>query len=150
VGTGFWSQGGGRYIFGQAPDFVVRPDASGVYRLSTLRANSYIGGLEWQVAPKTLLFGYYSKVDIGSRYGKQSNGSYVGYGYPGAPSAQNRSIEEFTLGATQTLWKNPNYGALQVISQLSYVDRQVFTAPTGSSDKAHVGMAFVDFRYVLP
>ena len=150
IGTGYWSNGGGRYIFGQAPDLVVRPDAAGVYKVSTVRADSYLAGAEWQVAPSSLLFGYYSRVNIGSRYGQQANGSYVGYGYPGSPASNNKTIEEYTLGETQTIWKNPSYGALQVITQLSYVDRKPWYVSPGGPASAHAGMVFLDLRYVLP
>lgn len=151
IGNAFWSKGGGRYIFGQAPDFaVLPPDASGAYKLSALRADSYLAGAEWQAAPTSLLFGYYSHVDIGSSYGQQANGSYVGYGYPGSPSSNNHTLEEFTIGENQTIWKNPTYGALQVISQFSYADRQPWFAAAGAPAKAHTGMFFLDLRYVLP
>src|SRR5581483_11877179 len=151
IGNAYWSKGGGRYIFGQAPDFAVLPaDASGAYKLSTLRADSYLAGVEWQAAPSSLLFGYYSHVNIGRSYNQLANGSYVGYGYPGSPNSNNHTIEEFTLGETQTLWKSADYGALQVISQFSYVDRAPWFVAAGTPSKAHTGMFFVNLRYVLP
>ena len=39
----FWSAGGGRYIFGQAPDFIVRADGS----LSLVHSSSTATGFEW-------------------------------------------------------------------------------------------------------
>ena len=151
IGNTFWSKGGGRYIFGQAPDFVILPaNASGAYTISALSASSYLGGAEWQAAPNSLLFGYYSHVNIGSTYGQQANGSYVGYGYPGSANTNNKSIEEYTLGEIQTIWKSPTKGALQVISQLSYADREPWYVAAGAPSKAHVGMFFLDLRYVLP
>jgi hypothetical protein len=151
IGNAYWSQGGGRYIFGQAPDFaVLPPDASGAYTLSALRADSYLAGAEWQVAPTSTLYGYYSQVNIGSSYAQQANGSYVGYGYPGSPSSHNRSLEEFTLGVTQTIWKNPSYGALQLMSQISYIDRKPWFVAAGAPTNAHTGEFLINLRYLLP
>ncbi len=151
VGNAYWSEGGGRYVFGQAPDFVVRPaDSTGAFHISPLRTNSFLGGLEWQAAPNSMLFGYYSSVSIDRKYYQLPNGSYVGYGYPGSANSNNHRINELTLGETQTLWKNPSYGALQIISQLSFLDRQPWFVATGTPDKAKSTMLFVDVRYVLP
>ena len=38
------------------PDFIVNPDFS----LSLVKSRSFIGGAELNVAPNTLLYGYYS------------------------------------------------------------------------------------------
>lgn len=120
IGDAYLSDGGGRFIFGQAPDFVVNPaNAAGAYSISTLTSRSYITGLEWKATPATTLFGYCSTVEIGRKFDRLPNGGYAGYGYPGSPNSQNKAIDEFTLGASETLWRNPAYGALQVIGQVS-------------------------------
>ena len=151
IGNAYWSKGGGRYLFGQAPDFaVLPPDASGAYKLQTLRANSYLAGVEWQIVPTSLLYGYYSHVSIGNAFSQLANGSYVGYGFPGSAASNNRELEELTIGETQTVWKHPSYGALQIMTQYSYVDRKPWFVAAGAPDKAHTGMVFVNFRYVLP
>jgi hypothetical protein len=151
VGNGYVSDGGGRYIFGQAPDFVVSPpDGSGASTISLERSWSFITGLEWKAAPQTTLFGYYSEIGIGRDYAPLVAGGYVGYGYPGSPNSQNKSIDEYTLGAVQTLWKDPAYGALQVIAQASYLDRKPWYVANGAPGDAHVGMFFLDLRYILP
>jgi hypothetical protein len=151
IGDTYYSRGGGRYIFGQAPDFVVNPaNASGAFTVSPLTAWSYIGGLEWQATRTTTIFGYYSQVGIGKKYDQLSNGGYVGYGYPGSPNTQNKDIEEYTFGATQTLWKSPGYGALQLIEQASYVDRNPWFVAPGAPTVAHAGVFYFDLRYVLP
>ena len=63
IATAFWSSGGGRYIASTAgPDVVVRPDGS----LVGVHSGSAIGGFEWQVTPKTLIYGYGS----GAYFGK--------------------------------------------------------------------------------
>jgi hypothetical protein len=154
VESAFLSDGGGRYTGGLAPDFVVRPPAvaGGAYTISPLHSSSGILGLEWQAMPKTMLSGYYSIMKIGQDYESTGNTAlpYLGYGYPGSPNSQNRSIEEYTLGLIQTFWKDPNYGALQLITQGSYLDRKPWFVATGTPSDAHLVMFFVDVRYVLP
>jgi hypothetical protein len=151
IADAFVGNGGGRYIFAQAPDFVVNPaNASGAYTLSTLSSRSYIGGLEWKATPTATLFGYGSAVEIGRNSSRIANGTYVGYGYPGSPSTQNKVIDELTIGASETLWKSPAYGALQLIGQVSYVERQPWYLAPGQPDNANTTMVFLDLRYLLP
>jgi hypothetical protein len=151
VGTAYVSDGGGRYIYGQAPDFVVNPrDASGAYTISTLSADSYMAGLEWKAAPSTTLYGYYSTVEIGRDGAALTGGGGVGYGYAGSPGTQNKEIDEYTVGASQTLWKDREHGALQIMGQLSYVDRIPWVVAAGTPPRAETPMAFVDLRYTFP
>jgi hypothetical protein len=151
VENAFWSDGGGRYTGGLAPDFIVRPPtvAGGVNTVSPVHSATGILGVEWQAVPKTMLFGYYSVVDITKDYAA-SGASFVGYGYPGSPNSQNHKINEYTLGWTQTFWKDPDHGALQLITQASYLDRKPFVVATGAPSDAKLTMFFVDVRYVLP
>jgi hypothetical protein len=91
----FYSDGGGRYIFGQGPDLIIQGDGSP----SLIQAYSMVHGLEYQVTPKTLLFGYYG----GAYFQKNvaidpETGGPVGYGYSGSPSEHNRSIQQVTAG----------------------------------------------------
>src|SRR5882724_4643662 len=57
VSNNFWSSGGGRYIFGQVPDVIVRADGS----LSPIRNGSTVSGLEF-THKNTLLYAYYGGV----------------------------------------------------------------------------------------
>ncbi|HZZ19972.1 MAG TPA: hypothetical protein VFE25_11405 [Opitutaceae bacterium] len=151
VGTAYVSDGGGRYIFGQSPDFVVNPlNSSGAYTISTLKSQSYIAGLEWKAAEKTMLYGYASTVEIGRQYDALTGGGFVGYGYSGSPSSQNKTINELTLGTTQTLWKDKNHGALQLLGQLSYLERIPWFVAPGAPSKADATMLFLDLRYIFP
>jgi hypothetical protein len=152
IGTGITGDGIGRYIStGLGPDFVVKPaDASGAYGISPEHAYAGIGGLEWQAAPASTIFGYYGAAGFSRNYFQTGPTSYLGYGYPGSSNSQNRLIQEYTLGEVQTIWKNPSHGALQLITQLSYVDRDPFFVAPGALSDAHVGMLFFDIRYVLP
>src|SRR5579863_4960340 len=51
----FYSDGGGRWIFGLGPDFIIKQDGTP----SLVHASSAITGFEYQVNPNTLLYTYY-------------------------------------------------------------------------------------------
>ncbi len=86
-----------------------------------------------------------------------TTGKFVGFGYPGSSSAANRSVQEGTFGVIQTFWKSPAHGALQLITQYSYLtrspaerDRSPPAARSFGPKNAHTSMAYVNLRYVLP
>jgi hypothetical protein len=147
ISNNFFSDGGGRYIFGQVPDLIVRGDGS----LSPVHAGSTIDGFEYQLGP-ALLYAYYGGVYSRKNYTiDPATGKPVGWGYPGSGATQNRIIQEPSFGLTQTFWKDSKYGALQLILQYSYLTRNPFVVPsTASANNAHTSMIFADLRYVLP
>ena len=148
ISNNYWSDGGGRYIFGLAPDVIVRPDGS----LSPVHAESTVDGFEFNFK-KTLLFGYYGGTFIRRDFAVDTSGAkpvLVGYGYPGSSSAQNRAIHEATFGWIQTFWKDPKYGALALITQYSYLTRDPWALATGAPSNASTNMIFLDLRYTLP
>ncbi len=146
VTNNYWGDGGGRYIFGQSPDLIVRSDGS----LSPVRSGSTVSGFEYW-AKNSLLFGYYGGVYISRNVSiDASNGNFVGYGYPGSPNGQNRTIQEATFGINQTFWKNPRYGALSLIGQYSYLTRNPWAVAAGQPASAKTNMVFLDLRYTLP
>ncbi len=147
----FHSDGGGRYIFGLGPDLIVKADGSP----SLVHAGSGIGGFEYQVNPRTMFYGYYG----GAYYQRNTaifidpttqKASLIGFGFPGSPSSHNRSIQEGTFGIIQTFWKNPRYGALQLITQYSYLTRNPWSVAKDAPKNAHTSMGYVDVRYLLP
>ena len=149
--NGFYGAGGGRYIYALGPDVVVKPDGS----LATVRSGSGIAGFEYQANKKTMLYAYYGGATFDKTYYVSSVSAagvptYVGFGYPGSSNSSNRVLQEGTVGFTQTFWKNPKYGALQWINQVSYVERAPWYVPSGTSKDAHLGMVYTDLRYVLP
>jgi hypothetical protein len=93
VTNNYWSDGGGRYIFGQAPDAIARPDGS----LSLVHASSTVSGFEF-THKGSLIYGYYGGIYIGRNVATDVNGASSGYGYAGAPASQNRTIQEATFG----------------------------------------------------
>jgi hypothetical protein len=151
IGTGFYSYGGGRYINGLGPDFIVKaPDSTGAYGIGLVKATSAILGLEYAAAPFDTVSAYWSTAGFGQRYNKLSNGTYVGYGYPGSANSNNKTIDEATLANTYTFWKNPAYGALSLIGQVSYVKRDPWFVAAGQPSNANTTMVFLDLRYTLP
>jgi hypothetical protein len=151
IGTYFYSYGGGRYLFGSGPDFVVTPpDPTGAYGIGLVKADSAIAGLEYAFVPQDTASVYWSTADFGQRYDKLSSGSYVGYGYPGSANSNNKSLSEVTLANTYTFWKNPSYGALQLIAQVSHIERQPWFVAAGQPSNANANMVWLDLRYVLP
>ncbi len=146
VTNNYYSDGGGRYIFGQAPDMIIRGDG----RPSLVHAGSTVSGFEVQVK-KSLLYGYYGGVYIARDTAiDPANSALVGYGYAGSSNGQNRSIQEITLGLTQTLWKDAKYGAVSLMTQYSYVFRSPWYVAAGQPASAQTNMVFVDVRYTLP
>ncbi len=145
----FWSDGGGRYIFGMVPDLAIRSDGSP----SLIHTGSTVSGFEW-TAGNTLIYSYYGGTYIGRDAVLDTTGktpALVGYGYNGSPSGQNRAIQEITFGFNQTMWKNAKYGALNLIGQYSYLTRNPWYIPNnGSPSDASVNMVFLDLRYTLP
>jgi hypothetical protein len=153
IENAYASDGGGRYIFGIAPDLIVRPDGS----LSLVHSYSTVDGFEAQVSKNFLLTAYYGAayVDRNVTYDPTATGStlkkpaFAGYGYPSS-TLFNRDIQEVTLGWIQTLWKNSNYGALALINQYSYLWRDPWYVPIGSPKQAHTNMVYINLRYTLP
>jgi hypothetical protein len=152
IATSFYSDGGGRYIFGLGPNFIVRPGNT----LSLVHADSGIGGFEYQITPKTMYYGYYGGAYFGRNYSiipaatLGGAPTYVGFGFPGSPSSANKSIQEATFGIIRTFWKNERYGALQLITQYSYLTRAPWYIAPGNPKNANLSEVYTDIRYVLP
>jgi hypothetical protein len=144
IGTTLISDGGGRYMIGVAPDFIVNADGS----MTTVGSNSFLAGVEAQVRPPTMIFGYYGTVRI-DREVADDAGKPIGYGVPGSTTA-NKSIDETTLGFNHAFFREPRYGAMQLIVQYSYVTRTPWSVPEGTPSSAHTHMLYVSARYVLP
>jgi hypothetical protein len=146
IANTFWSDGGGRYIFGQVPDLIARADGS----LSPIHTGSTVSGFEY-TQKNTLFYGYYGGIYVARNSALDANGkTLVGYGYTGSAASNNRTIQEATFGMTQTLWRDPKYGALQLMFQYSYLQRNPWYVATGQPSNANVNMVFWNLRYLLP
>jgi len=142
----YWSDGGGRYIFGLAPDLIARADGS----ISLIHSGSTVSGFEF-THKNTFLYGYYGGVYIGKNTAFDANGTTrIGYGFTGSPAGQNRNIQEATFGFNQTLWKDAKYGALNFMGQYSYLSRNPWFIATGQPEDSHLNMVFLNLRYTLP
>ena len=147
ISENFYSDGGGRYVFGEAPDLVIRGDGS----ISLVRTYSTFQGFEAPFTDKTTIYAYFGGVYAAKNtVFDPATHTLVGFGYPGAPTSQNRAIEEPTFGFSHTFWRDPRYGALQMNLQYSYVTRSPWIAPAKGPTTANTNMLFVDFRYILP
>ena len=145
VTNNFYSNGGGRYIFGQAPDFMIRADGT----ISLIHSASTVTGLEI-TAGKTLLYGYYGGVYVAKNLALDANGTTkIGYGSI-ANDGQNRAIQEITFGTNTTLAKSPKWGALNLMFQYSYLQRNPWLVTGTSPHDASLSMGFVNLRYTLP
>ena len=148
ISNNYWSDGGGRYLFGQAPDLVVNANGAP----SPLHSGGLNEGFEATLG-KFLLFGYYGGAYIGRDVVIDANGtSLVGYGYTKSANSQNRTIEEITFGANETIWRSPRYGAINLIYQYAYEWRAPWYWTTGvaGGKGAKDDSIYFDIRYTLP
>jgi len=146
LSNNFWSDGGGRYIFGQAPDAIIRADGS----ISPVHASSTVTGFEY-TRGNSLFYGYYGAMYVSRNLAFDANGTTpIGYGNTNAASGQNRNVQEITLGFNQTLFKDGKYGALTFMTQYSYLSRNPWFIVTGQPEDAHLSMVFLNLRYLLP
>jgi hypothetical protein len=145
VATAFYSSGGGRYLVGLGPDFIVGADGS----ISPVHSMGGIGGFEYAPNAKSQFFGYYGGVYFDRNYIATGANSYLGFGYPGS-SAANRQFQEPVIGYYYTYWKNPRYGALQLITEYAYLSRAPWYVAPGTPSTAHAHMVFGSLRFTLP
>lgn len=149
LGHGMWGNGPGRYLFGLAPNAVVTPTGD----ISLVHSGSVILGAE-AVAGKSQ-FGFY----YGGMYAQRNffvdptnpvPGRFAGFGAPNSPNTANRAVQEGTIDWTQTFWRNPQYGAVLLVTQASYVTRAPWFVAAGAPKNAHLGLGYMSIRYVLP
>jgi hypothetical protein len=147
IENGFWSDGGGRYLFGQVPDVVIRSDGS----LSPIHAGGTVDGFEAQLSKNFLLYAYYGAISAGRDVALDANGtSLIGYGFRGG--SQNRLIQEFSIGYVHTVWRDPKYGGLSMIAQYEWLNRDPWyvNVASGAPKNAHDNTIYFDVRYTLP
>ena len=159
ITNNFWSQGEGRYIFGQAPNFIIRPDGAP----SSIHSGSTIQGFEATIK-NSLIYGYYggvyilpnTSIDPGIPGPPAVGPHLIGWGFQGAANSQNRVIQEGTIGMIQTLWRDPKYGSLQIMPQYAYFTRSPYsvtqTVPPAlpALNNAHQHAVWFNVRYTLP
>jgi len=126
---------------------------------SLVHSGTGTAGFEWQPAPKSTFAFYYGGmyaqrntfVDITSTAAIQP---IIGFGGPSGTNAantvQNRSVQQGTVDWNQVFWRNPQYGAVMLITQVSYLTRSPWFVAAGGPKNAHLTMGYLSLRYVLP
>jgi hypothetical protein len=147
VSNNFYSDGGGRYIFGQAPDLIIRSDGS----ISPIHAASMVQGIEANVTKTTLLYAYFGGIWIGQNTALDANGTTkIGYGFLGSANSQNHIEREYTFGINQTVWKDARYGAINVMGQYEYLTRNPWYIALNALNHASDSTIYFNVRYTLP
>jgi len=142
----YYSNGGGRYIFGQAPDFMI--GRTGPMSADPLGVDRDRSGSYRQARP------CFTHTTVGFNISKNmaldANGTTkIGYGTISS-DGQNRAIQEVTFGSNTTLAKSPKWGALNLMFQYSYLQRNPWLVTGTAPTNAHLSMGFVNLRYTLP
>ncbi|HEX7288828.1 MAG TPA: hypothetical protein VF532_21775 [Candidatus Angelobacter sp.] len=160
LGNAMYGPGIGRYMIAQGPDAVVAPivltPTTFNARPSVVHSGAVLAGFEWQLGAKTQVAGYVGAFYFGRNFfldPTQTPTKIIGFGGPGSANSNNRVIQEPTLDLVHTFWKNPSYGALVLINQASYLNREpwfVAVTPVPQPKSAHLFMDFLSLRYVLP
>ncbi len=153
IATGFWSDGGGRYIGGLGPGFVVEQVGSKTapFQAQLVHSGAGIGSLEWQANKRNLLAFSWSGAYFDRVFSTDpSTGTLVGYGFKGSAASNNRDISETTFASQTTLWKQKGYGSVLFITQTSYILRAPWYVAPSTPKDAHVFAGYANLRYVLP
>ena len=159
VGYGMWGYGVGRYLIGMAPQFVVAPVQTGPatfdVRTSGVHAGDVVGGFEFRPHPKSQFGVYYGGTYAQRNFFQDITSAapikpFIGFGGPNSANNNNRTIQEGSIDWTQTFWRHPQYGAVLLVTQASYITRSPWFVAAGAPKNAHLGMGYVSLRYVLP
>jgi len=147
ITNNFWSDGGGRYIFGQAPDLIIRSDGS----ISPIHAASMVQGFEANLTKKLMVWAYFGYIRVGQNTALDTNGTTkIGYGFLGSSNSNNHMEREYTFGYTHTIWKDAKYGALSTIGQYEYLTRNPWYVALNALNHASDSTIYFDLRYTLP
>jgi hypothetical protein len=165
LANAFGGKGIGRYMIGMGPDVVVAPVSfAGAACTSTggcgasisgIHAGTGLGGFEWQARTNTLIgmyygFAYFERNAFPDLTSPLSSKPFIGFGGINSAASANRSLQEATIDINQTFWRHPQYGAVVLISQSSYLTRSPWFVRAGEPKNAHLFMQFLSLRYVLP
>lgn len=168
---GYYGDGISRYFIGQGPQFVVAPVPVGTgfdVVTSMVHSGGGYGGTEFSLGKKTQIGAYYggfyfqrnafsdltaanTTTAVSCAPGLPAlNKPCIGFGGTNSANNNNRAIQEGSFVLVQTLWKNPQYGALQLINDASYVTRAPWFVAAGAPKNAHMFMDHLGIRYVIP
>lgn len=179
LASGIIGDGNGRYSIGLGPQVVVIPSPALIPQpplfsdlhpaeLKMVQSSSGLFGVEVSLPQNTQIAGYYGGAYFGQRaffdYTNPAGapiqqcwfgGPFLpvrcgGFGEPNSPNSANRVVQEATVDIIHQFWKSKQYGALQLGTQLSWVQRNPWFVANGAPKDAHAGMAWVSVRYILP
>ncbi len=145
IGQLSYGSGMGRYLGGLAPDVSISADGA----IHPIPTTSWAAGFEYTISPPLSLAVYDSGVRIDSSYSADAGGTFIGFGYPGSPNTNNRSIDEVTGVVGWQPWKIPGRGSMQWNTQLSWLRRTPWSIGTAPSS-AQAVMVLTQIRYNLP
>jgi hypothetical protein len=158
LANALYGDGVGRYLIGTAPQTVIRPIATGpaTFTIDNSLVHSGMALVGVEATAKKSQFGFY----YGGMYAQRNafpdvtsplvTKPIIGFGGANSPNSANRAIQEATFDWTQTFWRNPQYGAVFLVTQTSYLTRAPWFVPAGAPKNAHLVMNFVSLRYALP
>jgi hypothetical protein len=138
--------GMGRYIGGLVPDAAFRSDGS----ISLIETTSWVGGVEQTLTPRASVAGYHSGVKAGNNSFTDLDGRFIGFGFPGSSTTNNRNVRELTLTGAYQIVRTPNRGSAQLNTQVSWLRREPWSAPASGLSSARSFMFLAQVRYNLP
>ncbi|HET9165204.1 MAG TPA: hypothetical protein VFP11_04350 [Candidatus Angelobacter sp.] len=158
LANGMWGNGIGRYMIGLGPQAVVVPIATGpaTFDLDVSMVHAGAATMGFEATAGKSQFGFYYGGNYFGRNAFQDVTSplvtkpFIGFGGINSPNSANRAIQEGSIDWTQTFWKNPQYGAVLMVTQFSYLTRAPWFVAAGAPKNAHLGMGYLSIRYVLP
>ena len=145
IGTTLVSDGGGRYMIGQAPDFIVNADASITTIGSTSGMAGDRGAGEADHDAVRLL-----RYRAGSIRGRLGRREAYRLRHSRRDRRQPRHRRRRRWASTMPSSARPRYGSMQLIAQYSYVKRTPWSVPDGTPTQRASTCVYVNFRYVLP
>ena len=101
-----------------------------------MHSDGTIDGVEATIK-NTLLYAYYGGSISAATPHRYQRHQLIGYGYHGSSNSQNRAINEVTFGFNQTMWKNPRYGAINLMGQYEWLERDPWYVATGAPKNTH-------------
>jgi hypothetical protein len=144
---GSYGAGMGRYIGGLVPDVSFKSDGT----ISPIITTSWVTGVEQAVTKNSSVSLYYSGFYAPRSWGTDTDGvTPIGYGFPGSPDSNNRSITEWTGVWAYRVFRTENRGSVQWNTQFSWLNRSPWARVSNGSGVAQAFMFFTQMRYNLP
>ena len=144
IGQIAYGAGMGRYIGGLAPDVSISADGA----IHPIPTTAWVAGFDYRISGALSVAAYDSGVHIDHSYSVDSGGGYIGFGYPGSSTADNRTIHEITGVFGWQPWKTADRGSLQWNNQVAWLRRTPWASSSPSS--ANAVMFLSQIKYNLP